>query len=245
MRMLKKEYLFAKPSLTYLKRCTQIHLNHLVRDKTGIFFFLLKCLKCTLMIGGFYLFQNPPGAQFIPKVIHSWMSRIPWSVMWLDYFLHLSESRGPRTMWMWQMNQLSADITPTKTGHWMYFLNWASFQRKETFTAVLWSTKPFNNLKPEYGVGLYCIYHSHLIPFKKKTWWISQIFVSVCADVEITEPSIGPSVFCGVGLALGLLGLATGVFFIAKGNWYNNTDNCRCYFVLVLMYSCICAKVTI
>uniref|UniRef100_A0A672QFY1 Si:ch73-211l2.3 n=1 Tax=Sinocyclocheilus grahami TaxID=75366 RepID=A0A672QFY1_SINGR len=37
-------------------------------------------------------------------------------------------------------------------------------------------------------------------------------------DVEITEPSNGPLVFCGVGLALGLLGLATGVFFIAKGN---------------------------
>ncbi|XP_058640787.1 H-2 class II histocompatibility antigen, A-K alpha chain-like [Onychostoma macrolepis] len=37
-------------------------------------------------------------------------------------------------------------------------------------------------------------------------------------DVEITESSIGPSVFCGVGLALGLLGLTTGDFFIAKGN---------------------------
>ncbi|XP_043102228.1 H-2 class II histocompatibility antigen, A-K alpha chain-like [Puntigrus tetrazona] len=37
-------------------------------------------------------------------------------------------------------------------------------------------------------------------------------------DVEITEPSMGPSVFSGVGLALGLLGLATGVFFISKGN---------------------------
>ncbi|XP_058641390.1 H-2 class II histocompatibility antigen, A-S alpha chain-like [Onychostoma macrolepis] len=36
-------------------------------------------------------------------------------------------------------------------------------------------------------------------------------------DVEITEPSIGPSVFCGVGLALGLLGLTTGAVFIAKG----------------------------
>ncbi|XP_050974003.1 H-2 class II histocompatibility antigen, A-Q alpha chain-like [Labeo rohita] len=36
-------------------------------------------------------------------------------------------------------------------------------------------------------------------------------------DVEINEPSIGPTVFCGVGLALGLLGLATGVFFFAKG----------------------------
>ncbi|XP_073675908.1 H-2 class II histocompatibility antigen, A-U alpha chain-like [Garra rufa] len=38
--------------------------------------------------------------------------------------------------------------------------------------------------------------------------------------VEINQPSVGPSVFCGVGLALGLLGLATGVFCIAKGkNW--------------------------
>uniref|UniRef100_A0A8C1L186 Ig-like domain-containing protein n=1 Tax=Cyprinus carpio TaxID=7962 RepID=A0A8C1L186_CYPCA len=37
-------------------------------------------------------------------------------------------------------------------------------------------------------------------------------------DVEITEPSTGPSVFCGVGLALGLLGLATGAVFIAKRN---------------------------
>ncbi|KAK2898775.1 hypothetical protein Q8A67_010193 [Cirrhinus molitorella] len=37
-------------------------------------------------------------------------------------------------------------------------------------------------------------------------------------DVEIREPDIGPAVFCGVGLALGLLGLGTGVFFIVKGN---------------------------
>uniref|UniRef100_A0A9J8DGC4 Ig-like domain-containing protein n=3 Tax=Cyprinus carpio TaxID=7962 RepID=A0A9J8DGC4_CYPCA len=37
-------------------------------------------------------------------------------------------------------------------------------------------------------------------------------------DVEITEPSTGPSVFCGVALALGLLGLATGAVFIAKRN---------------------------
>ncbi|KAK2898772.1 hypothetical protein Q8A67_010190 [Cirrhinus molitorella] len=37
-------------------------------------------------------------------------------------------------------------------------------------------------------------------------------------DVEIKDPNIGPSVFRGVGLALGLLGLTTGVFFIAKGN---------------------------
>ncbi|KAL2092144.1 hypothetical protein ACEWY4_011942 [Coilia grayii] len=36
-------------------------------------------------------------------------------------------------------------------------------------------------------------------------------------DVEVSEPSIGPSVFCGVGLTLGLLGVATGTFFLVKG----------------------------
>ncbi|XP_062855648.1 H-2 class II histocompatibility antigen, I-E alpha chain-like [Trichomycterus rosablanca] len=40
-------------------------------------------------------------------------------------------------------------------------------------------------------------------------------------DVNVEMPSIGPSVFCGVGLALGLLGVATGTFFLVKGNQCN------------------------
>nr|NP_001007430.1 uncharacterized protein LOC368816 precursor [Danio rerio]AAH85418.1 Si:busm1-194e12.8 [Danio rerio]AAI65072.1 Si:busm1-194e12.8 protein [Danio rerio] len=36
-------------------------------------------------------------------------------------------------------------------------------------------------------------------------------------DVDVVLPSVGPSVFCGVGLTLGLLGLAIGTFFIVKG----------------------------
>ncbi|XP_062397846.1 H-2 class II histocompatibility antigen, A-Q alpha chain-like [Sardina pilchardus] len=42
-------------------------------------------------------------------------------------------------------------------------------------------------------------------------------------DVEVSKPSLdlGPSVFCGVGLTLGLLGVATGTFFLVKGNHYN------------------------
>ncbi|PWS23219.1 hypothetical protein DKP78_14285 [Enterococcus faecium] len=40
-------------------------------------------------------------------------------------------------------------------------------------------------------------------------------------DVEVPEPSLGPSVFCGVGLTLGLLGVATGTFFLVKGNQCN------------------------
>ncbi|KAL0978456.1 hypothetical protein UPYG_G00170630 [Umbra pygmaea] len=38
---------------------------------------------------------------------------------------------------------------------------------------------------------------------------------------EVSQPSVGPAVFCGVGLTLGLLGVATGTFFLIKGNECN------------------------
>ncbi|TDH05458.1 hypothetical protein EPR50_G00122610 [Perca flavescens] len=42
-------------------------------------------------------------------------------------------------------------------------------------------------------------------------------------DVELnvsvfSEPGIGPAVFCGLGLTVGLLGVAAGTFFLIKGN---------------------------
>ncbi|XP_069580825.1 mamu class II histocompatibility antigen, DR alpha chain-like [Brachyistius frenatus] len=37
-------------------------------------------------------------------------------------------------------------------------------------------------------------------------------------DVEQTQPGVGPSVFCGLGLTVGLLGVAAGTFFLIKGN---------------------------
>ncbi|XP_015253595.1 PREDICTED: mamu class II histocompatibility antigen, DR alpha chain-like [Cyprinodon variegatus] len=36
-------------------------------------------------------------------------------------------------------------------------------------------------------------------------------------EVEKTEPGIGPSVFCGVGLTLAVLGVAVGTFYLIKG----------------------------
>nr|AYN72157.1 MHC class II antigen alpha chain [Oreochromis niloticus] len=33
-----------------------------------------------------------------------------------------------------------------------------------------------------------------------------------------SDPGVGPSVFCGVGLTLGLVGVAAGTFFLIKGN---------------------------
>ncbi|KAK6274345.1 hypothetical protein J4Q44_G00392530 [Coregonus suidteri] len=38
---------------------------------------------------------------------------------------------------------------------------------------------------------------------------------------EVSGSSAGPAVFCGVGLTLGLLGVATGTFLIIKGNQRN------------------------
>ncbi|CAM4715448.1 unnamed protein product [Leuciscus chuanchicus] len=59
---------------------------------------------------------------------------------------------------------------------------------------------------PEEGDIYSCsVEHKALQQPQTRTW-----------DVEIKKPSIGPSVFCGVGLALGLLGLVTGAVFIAK-----------------------------
>ncbi|KAK2840608.1 hypothetical protein Q7C36_012187 [Tachysurus vachellii] len=40
-------------------------------------------------------------------------------------------------------------------------------------------------------------------------------------EVNVELPSVGPSVFCGVGLFVGLLGVATGTFFLVKGNRCN------------------------
>nr|AAU01917.1 MHC class IIA antigen [Gasterosteus aculeatus] len=34
----------------------------------------------------------------------------------------------------------------------------------------------------------------------------------------VSQPSVGPAVFCGVGLTVGLLGVAAGTFFLIKGN---------------------------
>ncbi|XP_068444483.1 RLA class II histocompatibility antigen, DP alpha-1 chain-like [Clinocottus analis] len=37
-------------------------------------------------------------------------------------------------------------------------------------------------------------------------------------DVEKPQRSVGPAVFCGLGLTVGLLGVAAGTFFLIKGN---------------------------
>ncbi|KAK7135514.1 hypothetical protein R3I94_014247 [Phoxinus phoxinus] len=68
----------------------------------------------------------------------------------------------------------------------------------------------FSSLKftPVEGDMYSCtVNHTSLQELQTKTW-----------DVEVAVPSVGPAVFCGVGLSLGLLGVAAGTFFLIKGN---------------------------
>nr|WOW72661.1 MHC class II antigen alpha chain [Gymnocypris eckloni] len=52
------------------------------------------------------------------------------------------------------------------------------------------------------------VFHKALASrFETKTW-----------EVDVAVPGVGPAVFCGVGLSLGLLGVAAGTFFLIKGN---------------------------
>ncbi|XP_060787132.1 H-2 class II histocompatibility antigen, A-U alpha chain-like isoform X2 [Neoarius graeffei] len=64
---------------------------------------------------------------------------------------------------------------------------------------------------PQEGDVYSCtVEHKALETPGTKTWEV---------DVELL--SVGPSVVCGVGLAVGLLGVATGTFFLVKGNRCN------------------------
>ncbi|KAM9474994.1 H-2 class II histocompatibility antigen, A-U alpha chain [Clarias gariepinus] len=61
---------------------------------------------------------------------------------------------------------------------------------------------------PQEGDVYTCtVEHEALETPDTKTW-----------EVDVELPSVGPAVFCGVGLAVGLLGVATGTFFLVKGN---------------------------
>ncbi|XP_017544221.2 H-2 class II histocompatibility antigen, A-Q alpha chain-like [Pygocentrus nattereri] len=64
---------------------------------------------------------------------------------------------------------------------------------------------------PEEGDIYACtVEHTALDRPLTKTW-----------DVQDTLPGVGLSVYCGVGLAAGVLGVAAGTFFLVKGNNFN------------------------
>ncbi|XP_073675486.1 H-2 class II histocompatibility antigen, A-U alpha chain-like [Garra rufa] len=82
----------------------------------------------------------------------------------------------------------------------------SQYRRKNDGTFNIFSTLKFT---PAEGDIYSCTVNHKALEsnFITKTW-----------DVDVAVPGVGPDVFCGVGLTLGLLGVAAGTFFLIKGN---------------------------
>ncbi|KTG39618.1 hypothetical protein cypCar_00034707 [Cyprinus carpio] len=81
----------------------------------------------------------------------------------------------------------------------------SQYRPKDDGTYNIFSSLPFT---PEEGDIYSCtVNHVALDQPQTKTW-----------EVDVAVPGVGPAVFCGVGLSLGLLGVAAGTFFLIKGN---------------------------
>uniref|UniRef100_A0A3B3X0M9 Ig-like domain-containing protein n=1 Tax=Poecilia mexicana TaxID=48701 RepID=A0A3B3X0M9_9TELE len=65
--------------------------------------------------------------------------------------------------------------------------------------------------------------HPALETPKTRIWAELQYFNFSFTEVEFynTDPSLGPVIYCGVGLGLGVMGITVGVFFIVKGQQAN------------------------
>ncbi|KAM4716394.1 H-2 class II histocompatibility antigen, A-Q alpha chain-like [Anableps anableps] len=69
------------------------------------------------------------------------------------------------------------------------------------------------NFVPKQGDIYSCTVEHEALEEPKTRFW----------DVETDEMSMGPAVFCALGLTLGFLGVAAGIFFFVKGSQYCDT----------------------
>ncbi|KAL7884021.1 hypothetical protein AOLI_G00067910 [Acnodon oligacanthus] len=68
---------------------------------------------------------------------------------------------------------------------------------------------------PEKGDVYTCtVEHVALDRHLTKTW-----------DVQVALPNVGPTVFCGVGLGLGLIGVIVGIVFLMKGRNFSSESD--------------------
>ncbi|XP_050972630.1 HLA class II histocompatibility antigen, DP alpha 1 chain-like [Labeo rohita] len=84
-------------------------------------------------------------------------------------------------------------------------INFSQYRPKSDGTFNIFSAIKFT---PIIGDVYGCTVHHRALQGKPQTkiW-----------DVDIALPNVGPAVLCGVGLVLGLLGVAAGTFFFIKG----------------------------
>ncbi|XP_041709958.1 H-2 class II histocompatibility antigen, A-R alpha chain-like [Coregonus clupeaformis] len=88
-------------------------------------------------------------------------------------------------------------------------LSWCNLTKDGTFHQF--STVSFT---PQKGDFYACTVAHTALKDPKTRFWEPEFS-------EVSASSTDPAVFCGVGLALGLLGVATGTFLIIKGNQCN------------------------
>ncbi|KAF5884935.1 MHC class II beta chain, partial [Clarias magur] len=145
-------------------------------------------------------FSKPMSYKWDPSVLASERSKIAIGASGLVLGIVLSaagfiyykrKSSGP----YWTRN--GVNVTDDST--------LSQFYPNEDGTYNQFSHLPFT---PQEGDVYSCtVEHKALETPDTKTW-----------DVDVELPSVGPAVFCGLGLAVGLLGVATGTFFLIKGN---------------------------
>lgn len=96
-------------------------------------------------------------------------------------------------------------VTWTKNNEALKEDSLSQYRPNDDGTYNIFSSLPFT---PQEGDIYSCsVKHVALDEPQTKTW-----------EVDVAVPGVGPAVFCGVGLTLGLLGVATGTFFLVKGN---------------------------
>uniref|UniRef100_A0A3P9B2V2 H-2 class II histocompatibility antigen, A-U alpha chain n=2 Tax=Maylandia zebra TaxID=106582 RepID=A0A3P9B2V2_9CICH len=101
----------------------------------------------------------------------------------------------------------SINVTWTKNGHPATGVSLSRYFPNKDQTFHQFSTLTFT---PSEGDFYSCtVEHSALETPKTRIWE---------AEVMNSDQSLGPAIFCGVGLSLGLLGVTVGVFFFVKGH---------------------------
>lgn len=84
---------------------------------------------------------------------------------------------------------------------------------------VLWSTQLWTDQKQLFWVNIF-IYSNTKMVKTAHVCTVKKFFVSFnVTEVEFSHPSIGPDVFCGIGLTVAVFGIASGVFWGVKGRY--------------------------
>uniref|UniRef100_A0A3B5KRD5 Ig-like domain-containing protein n=1 Tax=Xiphophorus couchianus TaxID=32473 RepID=A0A3B5KRD5_9TELE len=78
------------------------------------------------------------------------------------------------------------------------------------------------NFVPKQGDIYSCTVEHEALQEPKTRFWGEKVFFSVASKLKLSLLVMGPTIFCALGLTLGLLGVGAGTFLLVKGNQYCN-----------------------